>query len=183
MAWTTPKTTWRTAELVTAAAMNLYLRDNLLRIGGHMAYSTWKPALSITSGTTAPALGAGAMGGVIQSGSYLRLGTTEAGLVHGHCQIRFGTSGCAAGTGIYTVSLPVNMSSSDTARQHVIGGGAIYDVSAADTHHVIAVQHTSAVCKLRYTSTGSTDHWVTGAAPFAWSSDDQIHLQFCYEVR
>jgi len=179
MSWTVPKTTWKTAELVTAAAMNLYLRDNLNCVGDHLAFSTWAPALAITSGTTAPNLGASP----IQSGSWIRVGTTTNGLVHASCQIRFGTSGTAAGTGIYTVSLPLAMSSSDAARQHVLGGGAIYDASAADTHHVIAVQHSSAVCKLKYTSTGSTETWVTGAAPFAFASSDQIHLDLHYEIR
>jgi len=182
MAWTTPKTTWKTAELVTAADLNTYLRDNLNCVGGHLAWSTWKPALSITSGTTAPSLGnAGAA--PVQSGTWMRVGTTVSGLVHGSCQIRFGTSGTAAGTGIYTVSLPLTMSSSDAARQQVVGGGAIYDKSGADTHHVILVQHSSAVCKMKYTCTGAAETWVTGAAPFVWASSDQIHLRFLYEVR
>jgi hypothetical protein len=182
MAWTTPKSTWKTAELVTAAGMNTYLRDNLKCVGDHLTWSTWAPALAITSGTTAPNLGnAGA--NPIRSGSWMRLGTTVSGLVHASCQVRFGTSGIAAGTGIYTISLPVTMSSSDTARQQVLGGGAIYDASGADTHHVIAVQHSSAVCKLKYTSTASTENWVTNAAPFTWASSDQIHLNLHYEIR
>lgn len=182
MAWTTPKTTWKTAELVTAADLNTYLRDNLNCVGSHLDFSTWAPALSITSGTTAPSLG-NAASGKIQSGSWMRLGTTVSGLVHGSCQIRFGTSGTAAGTGIYTISLPLAMSSSDTARQETVGFGAVYDVSGADTHQVVAVQHSSAVCKLKYTSTAAAENWVTGAAPWAWDVSDQIHLRFCYEVR
>lgn len=183
MAWTAPKTDWAAAARVTAAQMNLYLRDNSLCVGSHLTFSTWKPALSITSGTTAPALGDGALGGVVQSGTYMLLGTADAGLVHGSCQVRFGTSGVSAGNGIYTISLPVKASSSDSARQRVVGHGAIYDNSGADTHHVIAVQHSSAVVKLKYTCTGAAETWVTNAAPFTWSSDDQIHLHLCYEVR
>ena len=182
MAWTTPKQDWQTGDLVTAAQMNTYLRDNLLRISDHLAFSTWAPALSITSGTTAPALGDGALGGVIRSGTFLQVGQSTAGLVHGSCQIRFGTSGVSAGNGIYTVSLPVKQSSDDAARQAVVGWGAIYDNSGADTHHVIAVQHSSAVCKLKYTCTGAAETFVRNNAPFTWSSDDQIHLHLCYKV-
>ena len=178
MAWTAPKTDWPTAQLVTAANMNTYLRDNLKSVGNHLAFTTWAPALSITSGTTAPNLGASPT----RSGSYMLLGTTVSGLVHGSCHIRFGTSGYAAGTGVYTVSLPIAMSSSDTARQQTVGGGALYDASGADTYTVIAVQHSSAVLKLKWESTGSTERWVTGAAPFAFGSSDQIHLHLCYGI-
>ena len=178
MSWTAPKTDWATAYLVTAADMNLYLRDNLACVGDHMGFSTWAPALSITSGSTAPGLGDAA----VQDGSWLRAGTTVSGLVHGSCLIRF-SSNSAAGTGIYTITLPLNASSSDTARQNVVGFGAIYDASGADTHHVVCVQHSSAVFKMKYATTGSAETWVRGNAPHAWSSDDRISLHHCYEVR
>lgn len=177
MAWTTPKENWQVAELVTVAAMNV-IRDNLNCLGDHLSWSTFNeiggtPLLWIV-GSTGPNLG-NAASGKITSGSYMRVGN----LIHASVYIKFGTSGVSAGNGVYTVNLPVAMSSAVTG---TVGSGAIYDNSGDDTHLIVAEKQASYTAKLRYTTTGSTETWVTHAAPFAWAASDQIHLNFVYEV-
>jgi len=178
MAWTTPKTTWKTAELVNAAAdMNVYLRDNLLRVGSHLTFSTWLPTVGVV-GSSAPSLG----GLPTQVGRFIRLGTTVNGTVHGSCAIGF-SSDMDNGAGTYLIKMPLYASSSDAARQRVVGSGAIYDGSAGTVKPVLLVAYSSAWASLRYTCTGAAETAVTHAVPWTWSSGDQMHLEYHYEVR
>lgn len=56
MAWTSPRT-WLSGETLTAALMNVHLRDNLKAIGD--PWTAWTPTVTAESGTFTTVSGAG----------------------------------------------------------------------------------------------------------------------------
>lgn len=81
MAWTTPKT-WTVGEVVTAANMNLHLRDNLNAIGEHVGKAK-AVTESVTSNTT------------LQNDDdlFFAAGANQVWLVHMQAQVQTGAGG------------------------------------------------------------------------------------------
>lgn len=129
-----------------------------------LVWEAWTP--SLIGAVTNPTLGSGSS----TVGRFLRVGN----LVVGWGEVVFGTSGTAAGSGVYRVTLPV-AAATDGA---VVGSGVLVDSS---TGHV-------RVAGLRRASVSSraslwvTDAEVGPAAPWAWAASDAIRFQFQYEA-
>lgn len=170
MAWTSPRT-WTTGELVTAALMNTHLRDNLKAIGD--PWTAYTPVL--TASTTNPTLGSGS----VATGRYLKAGRD----VRGTFDITFGSSGVAAGSGTYRISVPTNIYSSWPSRAPV-GRAYVFDSSgSASGWFDLMSDYTH--FRIRYPST-----WPTGTAtevgaavPWTWAAGDIIRGSFCYEAQ
>jgi hypothetical protein len=143
-------------QVLTAATMN--------QIGA--AWETWTPAL--TASTTNPTLGTGSTA----SGRYGRIQKT----VFGQLLIQFGTSGTAAGTGFYFVSLPVTAQ----ALGPTVGSGYILDNSTSLLRHVVAVLDTTGRMALWLENT--TSFAVGAGNPWAWAASDSIRIDFQYEA-
>lgn len=130
------------------------------------AWTTWTPAL--TASTSSPTLGTGSSA----TGYYNQMGK----VVVYWARIQFGTSGEAAGSGDYRVSLPVTAVARSGA---VFGQGFLYDDTAS----------TAALCVARYQSTttvdliiGSATEVVTDANPWTWAANDYITISGTYEA-
>lgn len=170
MAYSTPQT-WTSGQIVTAADMNRDVRDNFnaafpLGVDGWTAYTP-----SLTASSSNPTLGTGSTA----AGVYIRIGR----LIIGNARVAFGTSGTAAGTGTYRVSLPVTPRNYATTPPPVVGGGWIYDASANSLWLVSTYIGTGTSYVELPVEAGLV---VTEAAPFAWSTSDQITFNFMYEA-
>lgn len=144
------------------------------------AYTTYTPTL--TASTTSPTLGSGSTA----VGYYKRIGR----IVHGYCQIVFGTSGVAAGSGYYGLLLPVVPAN----RDQPIGIGYCYDnndnnrfvVAAASvsTYFWAAADRKATIVNTNVAGEGigTGDNPVGAANPWAWEASDQILIQFSYEA-
>jgi len=143
-------------QVLTAATMN--------SIGA--AWETWTPAL--TASTTNPTLGTGST----TSGRYGRINKT----VFGQLLIQFGTSGAAAGTGFYFVSLPVTAQASGPT----VGSGYILDNSTSLLRHVVAVLDSTS--RIALWLENSTNFAVAAGNPWTWAASDSIRIDFQYEA-
>lgn len=168
MAWTTPQT-YAVGQLLTAADMNTFQRDNFdATLPYGVTTQTYTPSLQ--AATTNPTLGSGST----QQGAYYRTGRW----VFVHFFIRFGTSGTAAGSGGYFVSLPVsanttNLTSSTTARTgSPVGSGIIHDDSApAATQTSVLTLRDASTAGIQ-PATGGTP--VSDSNPWVWAASDLI---------
>lgn len=123
----------------------------------------------LTASTTNPTLGAAS----VQDGRYVQIGK----IVHFFAKVEFGSSGVAAGSGTYLVSLPVlaRTDEGNTLRGQVF----LLDNSAVVGRIGIAY------------SAGGTDvqMWVdsavtvvTNASPWTWAASDRIWILGTYEA-
>jgi hypothetical protein len=131
---------------------------------------TYTPALTAT--TTSPTLGTASA----VTGRYQQVGL----MLHVNIRILFGTSGAAAGSGTYEISLPVTCNSSSGV--NVVGHGFI-KVAGVWTP-VQAIDITSTKVRMQYTSAAvnGTITSVTHAAPGAWTNNDEIRLNLLCEA-
>lgn len=129
-----------------------------------LVWEDWTPTL--TALTTNPTLGTGSTA----NGRFMRVG----GLVVAEARIAFGTSGTAAGSGGYRVSLPV-----DAARATALGSGFLSDSSTGNIRVCSVVRAALNVSAARLLV---TDAEVTNAAPWAWAASDTITVNFMYEA-
>lgn len=133
-------------------------------LSANLLWAAWTPAVVAVS--TNPTLGTGSTA----AGRWLRVGS----LVVGHGRIKFGTSGVAAGTGLYRVELPVATATADA----IVGSGYIWDSSTGNAR----------TCALRRASVATrASLWVTDAevghnVPWTWAANDEILFQFAYEA-
>lgn len=152
---------------VSATTFGQPAYDALVALAG--ATTAYTPAL--TAGTTNPTLGSGS----VTSGQYTQVGK----FVVGYFYISFGTSGTAAGTGNYFVSLPVaarNLLTVPIGRANTLQGSAWGDQS-------LYIQTTTTV-QLVYPGTwpNGTITNVSATTPSAWSTSHQIRGWFQYEA-
>lgn len=136
------------------------------------APTTYVPTL--TAATTNPTLGTGST----QAGFYYRLGDW----IIGEARIRFGSSGAAAGTGLYAISLPV----AANATFHNIGGGTgIASPIGSGALRDNSIPSASRPC-VPYLQTATTARMLTGngnvddAVPWIWAINDALNIQFMY---
>jgi hypothetical protein len=157
--WTAGTTS---GQVLTAATLNTI---------GAVA-ETYTPAL--TAVTTNPTLGTGSF----QEGRYQLL--QKRAFVEG--AVYFGSSGAAAGTGAYRISVPsaVSIKSNNAP----IGYGLFYDSSTGFTFYPMQAFYISAttfqliVASPAYTA-GSV---LSSTVPVVPANSDQIRFTLCYEV-
>jgi hypothetical protein len=167
-----------TGEL--AEGMVAYLRDtdelvvyngSVWRTFSDGQLQTYTPAL--TAPTTNPTLGSGSS--VV--GRYVRGGR----MVTVWVRIGFGSSGVSAGSGQYTVSLPVAAStitaSSSNGSGQAIGFGHIRDDGSTSNNTVISVNLTTATTVRFVVAPGGA---VSESNPISWAANDVITFQACY---
>lgn len=142
--------------------------DTRGRLPFQSAWTAYTPVLTAT--TTNPTLGSGS----VQAGRWTR--QTDR-LVVVHIYIKFGTSGAAAGSGDYLVSLPVNRGSDAALR--VFGCGYIYDDSTTANRLVVAIKQAGAGVVQMLAEGSST---VNNASPWTWANNDEIQLLLTYEA-
>jgi hypothetical protein len=138
--------------------------------------NTYVPTL--TAATTNPTLGVGA----VQSGWWKRVDE----LVIGEAFIRFGTSGTAAGSGGYVVSLPFaantsfEIASDSGALASAVGAFMIRD-NSVPTIFVGQCQLNAAGTGLRlYRDNASSN--VNDTTPMVWAANDSISVSFTYQA-
>jgi hypothetical protein len=139
---------------------------------------TYTPVL--TADTTNPTLGAGS----VQSGWWKRIDE----LIVGNAVIRFGTSGTAAGSGTYSVSLPFaanttfETASGGWGTGSVLGNGGVRDNSAVTLgSRGIHAQLATTTTVILFIADG-TNLAVTNAVPFTWTVSDAISINFRYQA-
>lgn len=162
---TTPRT-WVTGETVTATEMNTEVRDALTGI--QAPWTSFTPTL--TAATTSPTLGTGSS----QSGGWTRAGKT----VEGRAEIVFGTSGVAAGSGLYTLLLPTAALAADVASGAVVGSGVFFDSSAGRFYLYALVLQSSTTARLIEASAGT---FISNASPVIPAASDQFRYLFNYQ--
>lgn len=138
------------------------------RDGGGSAWTTYTPTLTAT--TTNPTLGTGST----RSGRYIREGRKVTVLVN----IKFGTSGTAAGSGFYEVTLPVDARAQTPGRQ-AIGSAYAWDNSGTDFADGIAFLDTGVQNRVRLSidSTVVANGW-----PATWAANDELGFTVTYEA-
>lgn len=126
------------------------------------AYATYTPTL--TAASSDPTLGSGA----VQEGLWIQIG--DLGIVN--FRIAFGSSGTAAGSGVYRVGLPFTVGASIPTWG--TGTGWIFDSSASDSWVVAydAVDGQTYATAFLIQSTTFTE--VAHNAPFSWGAGDTI---------
>lgn len=140
--------------------------------GNTLDWQTWTPAL--TAVTTNPTLGTGSA----VAGRYAQVGK----VVTAQFRITFGTSGVAAGTGGYRVSLPVTPESTLT---WFVGSYWAFDSSgSASTMGQIAIDAGTSVLRFFYPATwpSGTSSEVAATTPWTWAASDQIRGTVTYEA-
>jgi hypothetical protein len=141
-------------EILTSATLNT--------IGA--PWESWTP--NLTASTTNPTLGTGSS----RTGRYGQVDT----LVYGQGQITFGSSGVAAGSGFYFVSLPITAQGSG----RVIGQFQFYDSSSGNVYLGSVISDTTTRGIMYY---GAPSTVVTNGTPFIWAANDFIRYTFEYE--
>lgn len=127
---------------------------------------------TLTATVTNPTLGTGS----VVSGRYKLIGD----ICFAFVSIRFGTSGVAAGTGSYLISLPVDRRTSTSFENHIVGVGYVYDNSPGTIYNTLLSRYGGDTqAQMQLNSTGAI---VTHSAPFAWSTQDIIIAQMMYEA-
>lgn len=155
MAWTTPRT-WVAGEKPSAATLNTHIRDNLAAIGD--AWTSYTPT------TTNVTLGNGTL-----TAAYGQAGK----LVWFRVKLTFGST--TALTGSPTFTLPVNA----TAARRFTFDASLYDASAGSPHKgAFAVNSSASAISIRDDASVA----LGAAAPFAWTTSDEIYLSGIYEA-
>lgn len=132
------------------------------------ARDTYTPVL--TASTTNPTLGSGA----IQTGAWSASGCE----IKGRAGFYFGSSGAAAGSGVYRISLPTPAKTFGV--NVVIGAGWVYDNSANQFFTITASLFDANTAQLNYSGVAGSGS-VGAAIPMAFANLDQIHFEFGYE--
>lgn len=135
--------------------------------GSALTYASFSPTLTAT--TTSPTLGTGGSvtGRYFQSGKH----------VVGDVVVQFGTSGAAAGTGTYLVSLPV--AASTALGFAVMGSAYAYRNSGGTLRTAVAMRNSSTAAQFALDNGAGT---MSSAAPWAWANNDLIVVHFAYEA-
>jgi hypothetical protein len=135
------------------------------------SWTAYTPAL--TAATTNPTLGTGST----TTGAYVQIGK----FVIANFRIGFGSSGAAAGSGSYRVSLPV---AGNTAHNSKIAGTLYFGDNSANVVRLGSSLFwiSSTTVSLRIDSTSAALYEVTNSNPWTWANDDAISGMFFYEA-
>lgn len=135
-------------------------------------WQDYTPVLTAT--TTNPTLGTGS----IAVARYTR----RYGVVHYQGLIQFGTSGAAAGTGDYRISLPVTANTSISSRR--LGVLNVLDSSAGHTCLATIYQASSTTMAALFANTWplGNANYVGASQPMAFANGDAIEFTATYEA-
>jgi len=155
----TPRT-WASSEVVTAAMMNVEVRDAFTGI--QAAWTSYTPTWTGT--TTNPVIGNGTI-----SGRYMQVGKT----IHYEVKITMGST-TTYGSGAYLFSLPV----AARAANRPAGQMTALDASlpGVRTHHA----YTNSTTVVATHNDAGTNSGPT--APFTWATSDTITVAGTYEA-
>jgi hypothetical protein len=146
-------------DFLTAANWN-----NLVAwLGG--SWSSYTPQLQ--AGTN-PTLGSGST----VFGQYAQIGK----LVVASVTINFGSSGTAAGSGNYFITVPVAAATPTTTI--TVGHGRI--ICAGTGHFAQQVLQNSGAFVMKYEGGGNSN--VTASVPGAWTAGDSLYMLFSYQA-
>lgn len=171
---TSPRT-WSAGEIVTPAMLNTELRDQLTGLAA--AWASYTPIL--TAATTNPTLGTGAT----QAGRYMRIGKTVLFAAY----IKLGTSGVAAGSGFYSISLPVGVANAtvkylvpvllldSSSGTYVDATGQIEPGGTVITR----IRYGGGVGAIASTTSSTT---VGDTTPWTWAAGDELIVTGVYEA-
>lgn len=150
---------------VSAAWLNQFLTW----MGG--TSTAYTPAL--TAFTTNPTLGLASS----VAGKYVQVGK----LVAGQGLIQFGSSGTAAGNGVYFVNLPMPVDAIAVPGQ-IMGGATLKCAGLFTRCDLYLNQASPGQCRLAYTSAAvnGTYNSTSNALPGAWTANDSIEYWFLY---
>lgn len=129
-------------------------------------WTSFTPAL--TASSVNPTLGSGST----TSGRYKVIAS---GLVIFNARIVFGSSGAAAGTGTYSVSLPV---AANTTIVFINSAVALFDSSSSTRTMAALIVATSTTAQIWPNAATSG---ATNAVPWTWAASDQINYAGIYE--
>lgn len=159
MAWTNPRS-WITGEVLTAALLNLHLRDNLLAIGDPGAWTAYTPT---TGGVTSLSNGT-------VSGRYKQVGKATIFTA----VLTIGTTTTLGGT--FTLGLPFAGSSTGP---YTTFSGIAYRTSTNTAYFAGGGLGANATFASPY-SHGTTQ--INLSTPFAWGAGDSLTLSGTYEA-
>lgn len=165
------RTTWQdspsTATPITATRLNNIeaMLASIANAGD--AWTTYTPAL--TASTSNPNLGT--TGSI--TGRYIQVGKT----VTGEARLSFGGSSISAGSGAYSVSIPVTASSSN----RIVGSWFGQDQSTGARQTGIAFTATVTTLQFPYTA-ASGFPLIGNGTPWTWADSDLLWVQFTYEA-
>ena len=160
MTWNSTVEVWTTGELVTQTKATTEWTDRFNAIGDPWtAYtSTWAAA------TTNPTLGSTVVVGEFSQQDKLVKGSIEITIA----------AGFAAGSGVYTLTLPV------AAKSSIVIGSALFFDSSTSTYYPGIGYRTSAV-STEMSLVFQTARWAA-AAPVAPALNDVISVSFQYQA-
>lgn len=149
------------------AAMHADINDGMEAVQAALGVSAWQTySASFTATVTNPALGSGGGAGI--TSRYRVIG----GVCHVSIAIKFGTSGTSAGSGTYSISLPVA-----TTASRAIGFGM-----SLTSGIVPLVAYSSTTTAVTMISTNGVSAFVTSSAPAAPGVGAEYWLNLTYEV-
>lgn len=159
MAWTNPRT-WLAGETVTAALLNVQIRDNLKALGD--PWTAYTP--SWTADGTNPSLGNGTL-----SGRFMQAGK----LLHWRISLTMGST-TTFGSGAWLFSLPTTLA---VPTNMPIGDCVALDASPIN-------RKGGAVYVVNATTLGVLMHSDSklGDATFTWAASDQVQMSGTYEA-
>jgi len=161
MAWTSSITT-PTAGLPVPIAWFQGVTGNL----NYIAETSWVPQLNAS--TTNPTLGAGSS----SVGSYVRVGERY---IYMRASVTFGTSGTSNGSGVYRLTVPVNI---DSAWVGVSLAGSC-NCNDSGTNYYRTVVAAAATYLEFYTEAGTS---VGATTPFTWGASDILRVSALYKA-
>lgn len=142
--------------------------------------TTWLaiPLTTLQNFTDTPVLGASTTAPTLGTGSSVAGTHAQVGQwVSGTGVINFGTSGVVAGSGSYTISLPVAAVASEVANGGIVGFGTFFDSSAGRFYGYHMRLVTSTTARLVELSAGT---FFTNASPVAPAVSDVYNYTFGY---
>lgn len=162
MTYTRPPT--QGSNTLTSAWLNTYLRDNFGALSDARSLS-WTPTISATSISITYTL---------QEGRYIQLDKLV--IATAHIKMNVVTN---AGTGDYSIALPVDPRDPGSSVFHRLGVADMYDASATTPYQGVAVRSAASTCKIRRDAVSG---FVGGAAPMTWATTDELALMLMYEA-
>ena len=142
-------------------------------VGNFGAWTAYTPAL--TASTTNPVISGT---GAYDAGTYVKVGR----LVVGKGKIQFGSTG-SAGSGTYSISLPVTARAVGAGESDLVGTGFLFNGGTNAYYQVQLLQQTTTTVFLYYAATyNGAATAVASATPFAWANNMSMTFNFQYEA-
>lgn len=132
-------------------------------------FADYVPAL--TASVTSPTLGSGSS----ITGRYVRIGD----IVIVWVEIKFGSSGVAAGSGTYRISLPVNMSAGMLGLGTM---GVAFLLDSGTTRNTATVRNDNSNADFVILQAQGTNASVGASSPWTWAANDELELVLVYEA-